>query len=368
MSRRQVFRTQAQPTEIRSRHIGEVQVPTQIRERQVQTTVREGPSSGARMVKGMEELAKIVADQSKDIKYLRSAVTKRGADRYVRARGGEAKGWSAHEADIVGDSDKEVFITNPRGEVVVLNGWKIVRNQQDIKKSLAEHNDDLRDQHGKNIPKESRVRLSMIKNEADKFNYDPNTKQYYWVENKDVPPRFYDVISARRKNIPGARRIFRNIIWNDLWPSIKNQHAQTFDNMSGFDKGRVALLAFNQTYYKIVVEPAADEMGMGEDVNILMTIADIKKLLPSSEARKRFDGIMQRIVNELVDKPADYHDHIVGTINNIVNIILYGGAELTVPSEPQIRQEEEEEPQQVSVPTGRRKRVPLPPEEQDQDW
>ena len=324
MSRRQVFRTQAQPTEIRSRHIGEVQVPTQIRERQVQTTVREGPSSGARMVKGMEELAKIVADQSKDIKYLRSAVTKRGADRYVRARGGEAKGWSAHEADIVGDSDKEVFITNPRGEVAVLNGWKIVRNQQAIKKSLAEYNDDLRDQYGKDIPKETRVRLSMIKKEADKFDYDPNTKQYYWFENPDVPVRFQEVINTRRKHIPGPRKIFRKIIWNGLWPSIKARHTPTFNSLSGFDKGRVALLAFNQSYYKIIVEPAANEMGMGEDVNILMTIADIKKLLPSSEARKRFDGIMQRMVNELVDKPSDYHDHLVGIIDNVLSVILYG--------------------------------------------
>ena len=302
----------------RSKVLKSISVPTWIRGTK-ENPSHEGPSTTATLTKGMQELATIVADQSKDIKLLRSAISKRGADRYAKKR----NGWHAHEADIIGDSDKEVFITNSKGEIVVLNGWKLAPSQHTIRKSLTEYRDDLRNEYtdrGEDIPEEKKVKKQYILNEAAKLDYNPETREYFWVRNVNVPKKFQDVIDSKRKKLPGARKIFRIIIWNAIWPNIKEWYKDHLKGLEGKAILGVPRDAFNQSYFELVIKPVAKQMGL--KINILMNMYEIKQLLPDNQSRKVFEEKMREKVDEMVHNADEYTEHVRNVVVNRMNILL----------------------------------------------
>ena len=103
---------------------------------------------------GYEELARIVAGLSKDVKRINSAVTLRGAKEYASKR----KNWSAHEADITGprgvpDGIKEVFVTDAKGNIKVINGFGLKKTDYPKRKAYRtfkeEHPDEINPETGR---------------------------------------------------------------------------------------------------------------------------------------------------------------------------------------------------------------------------
>lgn len=85
---------------------------------------------------GYEELMRIVAGHGKEIKKINQALTLPGAQKYASKR----KNWTAHEADITGphgvpDGIKEVFITDSKGRLKVINGVGLGKSTYPIRKA-----------------------------------------------------------------------------------------------------------------------------------------------------------------------------------------------------------------------------------------
>ena len=76
---------------------------------------------------GMKELVHIVAGLQKDVKQMKNVLTLPEAEAYAKRQG---VNWEAHEADITGPNGKpdgvpEVFITDSKGNIKVINGYKL---------------------------------------------------------------------------------------------------------------------------------------------------------------------------------------------------------------------------------------------------
>ena len=111
---------------------------TKIREVQLQTgrTKRgEAYNKQIQFQPGMEELVNVVAGLQKDIKRINQALTLDGARKYVENK----PNWEAHEEDIVGpdgkpDGIKEVFVTDSKGNVKIINGYSLGKSTYPIRK------------------------------------------------------------------------------------------------------------------------------------------------------------------------------------------------------------------------------------------
>ena len=85
---------------------------------------------------GMAELVNIVAGLQKDVKRINKAFTLEGAKEYAKKKG---RNWTAHEEDITGpngkpDGIKEVFVTDGKGNVKVINGYGLGKTSYPLKK------------------------------------------------------------------------------------------------------------------------------------------------------------------------------------------------------------------------------------------
>ena len=79
-------------------------------------------TSDIKMTQEMARLADIVASMNKDVKAVRKAMCFESAQEYAAKKG---PGWNAYEADIIGDAQKEVFVTNPQGYLHSINGYRL---------------------------------------------------------------------------------------------------------------------------------------------------------------------------------------------------------------------------------------------------
>ena len=84
---------------------------------------------------GMEELVKVVVGLQKDVKRINNAITLQGAQNYIQNK----PNWQAHEEDITGpegapDGIKEVFITDGKGNVKIINGYSLAKTTYPLRK------------------------------------------------------------------------------------------------------------------------------------------------------------------------------------------------------------------------------------------
>jgi hypothetical protein len=87
------------------------------------TKIEEGTTK-ASWAPGMEDIAKSLVAMQKDLKVIRSATTPQGAQDWIQKN--NKKGYSVHTAQITDSPTPEVLVTNLRGEVMMINGKKLV--------------------------------------------------------------------------------------------------------------------------------------------------------------------------------------------------------------------------------------------------
>ena len=90
---------------------------------------------------GMNELLTIVAGLQKDMKRLENCLTLPDANAWIQRN--KKKNWHAHEMDITGpagvpDGIPEVFITDSKGNLKVINGWTLTNSKYPFKKTYRE--------------------------------------------------------------------------------------------------------------------------------------------------------------------------------------------------------------------------------------
>ncbi len=85
---------------------------------------------------GMRDLVEIVAGLQKDVKRINKCLTLEGAKNFIK----DKKNWGAYEEDITGpngkpDGIKEVFVTDSKGRVKVINGYELGKTTYPIRKA-----------------------------------------------------------------------------------------------------------------------------------------------------------------------------------------------------------------------------------------
>ena len=114
--------------------VREYRVPTYTKKRGTDPVIGETPMT---LPEGMEMLTQLVANMHKDVKSVRQALCLESAQEYAARRG---PGWTAHEADIVGDAQKEVFITDPKGQLYSFTGYRLAPSQFQTKHIITNFN------------------------------------------------------------------------------------------------------------------------------------------------------------------------------------------------------------------------------------
>ena len=269
---------------------------------------------------GMQELATIVAGLSKDIKYLRNTITKQGADNYTSSK----KGWNAHEKDIIGGPEKEVFITNPQGKIVVLNGWKLAPSKQYQRKNLKLYND---------VNPEYKKTLSDTNAEAEKVDFNNQTQQFDWHYEPGLPPEIQRIlISKRKKEKPtNARKIFRSAIWNPVWAGIRSFVLDDLKNANITQGKQLKIMSqlFREAYFNYVVAPVAMN-DFNIDLFPGLTTKEINdEIKKASIPKELFDT---KLYNRVVDLYDD--EHIANEIIDFLQAQLPTMITSTVAGEP----------------------------------
>ena len=168
---------------------------------------------------GYEELTKIVAGLQKDMKRVNQCLTLAGAQAYVAAVDKQGnpirKNWQAHEDDITGpngkpDGIKEVYVTDAKGNVKIVNGWTLGKTEYPIRKAYRtlyptaqarkdnQYTDFLTDMYE-------------IHNE-----FDPEGRPYYERDPAEIAPEF-----AKLQPEITPRMLFKDFLFKPVYENIK---------------------------------------------------------------------------------------------------------------------------------------------------
>ena len=215
---------------------------------------------------GMPELINIVAGLQKDIKRINQCLTLPGAQQYVSNK----PFWQAHEADITGpngkpDGVKEVFVTDPKGNIKVMNGWALTKGtypQRKLYQTVYPTRDSRRAGVGNNGDKP--MTFSRFKGDIYRINEDPdeNGHAQYLNSFEGVDPS----LTAFRGDLK-PKDIYKALIFKSVWDDTK-QRLLT-DGMAPLDVARIATKALAYCYKfhieNVVIANLAT--GRGPDTN-----------------------------------------------------------------------------------------------------
>lgn len=174
---------------------------------------------------GMKELVQVVAGLQKDVKRLNNCLTLEGATAYAAKQG---RNWSAHEADITGPNGKpdginEVFVTDGKGNVKVINGYELTKTTYPIRKLYRTVYKTKEDRKAKPFT-EFTEDLSQISNSQRAEDGSP----MYEIDIHDLSPdpQFANV----RKGIT-PRNFFKQIVFDPQYQAQKEALKQSFSPM-----------------------------------------------------------------------------------------------------------------------------------------
>jgi hypothetical protein len=193
---------------------------------------------------GMEDIARTLVAMEKDIKVIRGATCVRGAEEWARKRGGPDKGWNVHHEDIVGCEEPEVFVTNPKGEIVMVNGMKLAPSKHAERQLYSMVNT------GRN--KEER-KYTTRRHLRDRAHATVQTEDGFAFDDEMFPEQLLPYAKRVRKKLR-ARDVFRQYVFDPLYNRFEMQ-AELQNNRAyiGLVKARMIRNA-STTLYRLVVE------------------------------------------------------------------------------------------------------------------
>ena len=161
----------------------------------------------------MQRLTDLVANMGKDIKTVRIEMCLETAHNYAAHKG---EGWTADKADIAGCPEPEVFITNPRGELYSINGYRLVPSKYLERIITCQFN------YGR--PRNERMTQKQVIDDINRFTLNPDPNKWDYDDTR-IPPQFMDFVNRNRaKNIKLLKdysnkfslMILKNIYFNKL--------------------------------------------------------------------------------------------------------------------------------------------------------
>jgi hypothetical protein len=261
----------------------------------------------------MRKVLEVVGELQKDVAALRGTSHLSGAQRFAEKRG---KGWSAHEADIIGDERPEVFITDPRGYLRVINGFS-TRNTRFTTRQMQ------------GMKRDSLIAAGMTPKEASKLSSHSAVRSNVF----GIVPRDGELVFDYENNVPAEFRPQARKMIGDRKPSAFRAFQQSFTkifgviadghdvihNMPRTERMRLHQKVLSNTFNQMIAIPVLTELGNNVQI---MTNEEFKQL----KNRKVFKNRALTMVYNLLDAFWNQRDN--QTINIFIDNILHNIATL----------------------------------------
>lgn len=203
---------------------------------------------------GMKELTQIVAGLYKDVKRINKCITLQGAQNYIKNK----PNWEAKEDDITGpngkpDGIKEVFVTDGRGKVKVINGYGLEKSKYPLRKAYRT----------KFPTKESRLgdgKFSKFMDDVKKTEFDEEEENlYYTTPLVDLGEEFAKV----QGNIK-PKEVFKQHLFKPTYDGIKTSLKKAFPPMV---MAQIYNKALAKSYDEIIKNPVISKLTGSENIS-----------------------------------------------------------------------------------------------------
>ena len=257
---------------------------------------------------GYEELAKVVAGLGKEIKRINQCLTLEGAQEYVKKR----KNWSADEADITGprglpDGIKEVYVTDSKGRVKVINGYGLAKSEYPVRKAYRTLYPTKEDR------KEHKYTSFLDELHELAEGWDDNGNPHYLSNAADIGAEFANLQPEIK-----AKDVYKRFLFQPVYNSIKGDL-----KANGVPPMMMAQI-FNKSLsmaYKLHVETPALASVLGGNPSGYAD-KEVNKAKRTNEFKENTEGIMAEILNdkEHIDAAqSEINDIIMEVIPKVIN-------------------------------------------------
>ena len=249
-----------------------------------------------KMTDEMQRLTDLVANMGKDIKTVRNAMCLETAQDYAARKG---EGWTAHKQDIAGCPEPEVFITNPRGELYSINGYRLAPSKYLERRITSQFN------YGK--PRNERMTQKQVVDEMNRFVLNPDTNNWDYDDSR-IPPDFLPYVNRNRAGkYQTPKRLFKQIFFDDLKEAFFAQ-IQGHDRIDTRTKAVINNAALAAMYKELIVNEGFRINNV--DPNDITTVNKWKK---TPEFTNILLGLLTQIHNY-------NHDEADGLVNAAAQI------------------------------------------------
>jgi hypothetical protein len=283
---------------------------------------------------GMEDIAKTLIGMEKDLKVIRSATCVRGATEWTRKRGGEEKGWNVHYEDIAGCEEPEVFVTNPKGEIVMVNGMKLVPSKHAERQLYSVVNTGRNKEERKyTTPRHLRERAHRtVQNPDGSFSFD----------NEAFPVEILQY-ADRVRNKLRARDVFRQYVFDHYFKQYEMHHQlETNRKYTGLVKARIIRNASSTLYrveveFHLVAEYRRNNREEPHEIDLTdINNPDVKAILTRVRRSVRYEDRARDWVTDII-KRMDSDDEFRESVENNAMELIHEQVNLELGTDDQQR-------------------------------
>ena len=258
---------------------------------------------------GYEELAKVVAGLGKEIKRINQCLTLQGAQEYASKR----KNWSAGEADITGprglpDGIKEVYVTDSKGRVKVINGYGLAKSEYPVRKAyrtLYKTKEDRKEHHYTDF-------LNELHELAE--GWDENGNPHYARNTADIGEEFVNLQPEIK-----AKDVYKRFLFQPVYDSIKGD-LKADGNITPMMMAQIFNKALSAAYKTHIETPALASVLGGKPSDY--ADKEVNKAKRTNEFKVNTEEIMTALLNDkdhIDAAQTEINDTIMEVIPKVIN-------------------------------------------------
>ena len=263
--------------------------------------------------RGYEELARVVAGLGKEIKRINQCLTLEGAQEYANKR----KNWTAHEADVTGpegfpDGIKEVYVTDSKGRVKVINGYGLAKSQYPIRKAYRTKYNTPQKRNEKQGGKSYINFVDELHEIAEGWD-EHGDPHYVMNAATDIGAEFANLQPEIK-----AKDIYKRFLFQPVYTAIKDDLKT--DGVPPMTMAQIFNKSLSAAYKQHIETPAITSVLGGDPSSY--DDKTINKVKRSAEFKANTEGIMTDLLNEQeqIDKAQnEINDIIMQVIDTLVN-------------------------------------------------
>ena len=248
------------------------QVPHDYRTGRGDRRVEHRGNAQAVFAPGMFEVADVVANRNKDIRFVPRVSHFEGAQQYVATK----PGWNAYQEDIIGDSSPEVFITDNRGNIRYLNGY--TTKQSNLPMNRAHNKMNLYNaETGRKIPKK------MIRELANQYVVENGAVKYA----NQFPEEFLPYIEPLRKEIT-AKRVFEQLVFRLRVDAWIQDGSLGWNDLPPIGRARLLQMLLRNCFQNIIDGSIYEDLGLKNNENNRALFNKIRNTKDFENTRKEY--------------------------------------------------------------------------------